>query len=168
MTEAPEAPVDTTAELLADVLNGNDAEKQDTNKASAIRRAFQVLTADAKPLEVVEYLKREHGIEVSAVYVSSIKGQLARKANIQSFEAMRLAKKLVKEVGSVSAARVVLDAVQQEQDSLAETRNRYTTQLKDINDRLTNDEKPLSNVEKRELLAEKRKVTKLLESLENL
>lgn len=163
------AVADQTQELLADVLNSNSSvDRNDINKAAAIRRALQVLSGDAKPMEVVEYLKREHNIDVSAVYVSAIKAQTARKVGLVGFESLRLAKKLVKEAGSVSAARAVLDVIQQEQESLAETRNRYQTQLKDIEDRLTDTARPLTNNEKRELLADKRKVAKLLESLEDL
>lgn len=164
------AAATTTQELLSDVLSdrSGDTGMNDVNKAGAIRRALQVLGSNARPGEIAEYLKREHGISVSTMYVSCIKSQTVTKATATSYEAIRIAKRLVKETGSVAAARNALDAIQQEQESIAENRNRYQDTLKNIDTRLGDSTRPLTNNEKRELMNEKRKVAKLLTSLEEM
>lgn len=149
----------------------SETNTQEVNKAAAIRVAME-LFPNAKPAEIVEYLKNEKGIEVSTMYVYTVRQSKSRKEEVQfeppSFEAVRLAKRLVKEVGSIAAARNVLDGVTEEIDQLSETRNRYTVTLNEIDSRLDDKERPLTAKDRQELFADRRKIASLLKSLENL
>jgi regulator of PEP synthase PpsR (kinase-PPPase family) len=162
-----------TDDVLNDVVNGNGhaatqtiSNGHDGNKAAAIRRAFQVMTAEAKPSDVVDYLKREHGIEVTAAYVSVVKGQLMKKINNHSYEAIRLARKLVKETGSPQNARNAIDAVVEEQERTASLRNLYEGQLAEIDLRLDDDDRALDPKDRRELTMEKKRIQRLLDALD--
>lgn len=140
----------------------------DINKGAAIRRAFQFLPADSKPSEVVAYLKRELDLDVSIAYVGAIKGEIMKRVSCQTFEAIRLARKLIKETGSPENARFALDAVQDEIDRTASLRSLYENQLTEVTLRLEDTERPLENREKTELRTEKKRIEALLKALGDL
>ncbi len=157
----------TTDDVLNDVVNNNNRDQNnEINKAAAIRKALQILNVETKPQDVVDYLKREHSVEVSAAYVSVVKGQLMRKVNCQTFEALRLARKLVKETGSINNARSALEALQEEMDRTASLCNLYEGQMVEIDMRLDDTERPLDQKDRRELTMEKKRIQKLLDALE--
>jgi len=158
----------TTDEILSDVVNGtaHPVSNGHENKAAAIRRAFQVLNGEAKPSDVVEYLKREHDLEVTAAYVSVVKGQLMRKINNHSFEAIRLARKLVRETGSAQNARNAIEAVVEEQERTASLQSLYEGQMAEIDLRLEDEDRPLDPKDRRELTMEKKRIQKLLDALD--
>jgi hypothetical protein len=150
--------------ILSDLINNTSSEP---NKAALIRKAFQVMDSESKISDVVDYIKREHNIDVGPAYVSTIKQQVARAMNTQTYEALRLARKLVKEVGSIAAAKKTLEALAEEQDRVAMTRNHYTTQLEEIDFRLGDIERPIDPKDKRELTREKQRIERLLNALED-
>jgi hypothetical protein len=155
-----------TDRVLEDVVSSRNKEPETLNKAAAIRKALQVTSSETKPSEITEYLKREHNIDVSPAYVSMIKSQLMKRVNNHPYETLRLAKKLIRETGSASAAKLAIEAVLEENEMTEATRNRYTAQMAEIELRLGDEEKPLDAKDRRELGNEKRKITKLLEALE--
>ena len=155
-----------TDEVLSDVVSAPPNGNESGNKASAIRRALQVVPADAKPADVVEYLKQEHGIEVTAAYVSVVKGQLMKKVNNHSYEAIRLARKLVKETGSPQNARNAIDAIVEEQERTSSLRSLYEGQLAEIDLRLDDADRVLDPKDRREMTMEKKRIQKLLDALD--
>jgi hypothetical protein len=155
-------------EILNDVVNSNGSNNNfdGGNKASAIRRALQVLATDAKPSDVVEYLRKEHNLEVTAAYVSVVKGQLMRKINNHSYEAIRLARKLIKETGSPSGARSAIEAVIEEQERTSSLRSLYEGQLAEIDLRLDDEDHPIDPKDRRELTQEKKRIQRFLDALD--
>lgn len=150
---------------LDELTNENSTERRNSGKAGAIRRALQLLP-ESKPSEIAEYLKREHNIEVTPAYVSVIKGQLSRKVFNLSFETMRLAKKLVAEAGGTEPAKKAIDAVVDEQERTASIKSLYSEQMSEIDLRLEDKERPVSQNDRRELFNEKRRLQKLLDALQ--
>lgn len=155
-----------TEEVLEEITTNAD-NKRGSGKAGAIRRAFQILP-EAKPSEIVDYLQREHNIEVTGAYVSVIKGQLARKAFNLSFESLRIAKKLISACGSVEVAKRAIDAVLEEQERTSSLTNFYSEQMTEIDLRLEDEDQPLDQTEKRDLMNQKKRLQKLLDALQEI
>jgi hypothetical protein len=60
------------------------ATAKSVNKMEAMRQALRELGYDAKPTQLQEYLKAEHGINMDKTVISSYKNTLAKKAASQS------------------------------------------------------------------------------------
>lgn len=148
--------------LLDDVAQNTSS--VETNKAAAIRKAYQAL-GDVRPAEIVEYVKQTTGIEVQSTYVSVVKQQIMKSISQQpSYEALRLARKLVREVGSIQAARKTLDALCDEHDRVHGLRQYYGNQLSEIETMLS--EKQMDPKDRRDLQKEKARINTLLTALE--
>lgn len=149
-----------TTSVVNDVITVN--EKRD-NKADAIRRALQT-QEDSTPTQIAEHLKHQ-GIDVTPAYVSVIKGQVMRKAFNNSFEALRLARKLIKETGNTEGAKRAIEAVGEEIERSNVLRTTYTEQLNEIEIHLG---KNLDPKDRRELTNDRKRIQKLLAALEDL
>jgi hypothetical protein len=53
--------------------------KDKISKMGAVRQALETLGADAKPLAIQDYVKKEHGIEMSTNMISNYKTHLAKR-----------------------------------------------------------------------------------------
>lgn len=79
---------------------------------------------------------------------------------------MRLAKKLVAEAGGTEPAKKAIDAVVDEQERTASIKSLYSEQMSEIDLRLEDKERPVSQNDRRELFNEKRRLQKLLDALQ--
>lgn len=152
------------------IMTESETTESEVNKSAIIKKALQTKGIDAKPVDIVEYIKTEHNVVVSAAYVSAIKSNICRKTSSTtlSFEAILLARKLVKETGSILGAKNALDSLVEEQERNSSLRELYDKQVNDIDARLVNKQRPLDQLDRRELTNEKRRIQQILKAMEGV
>jgi hypothetical protein len=83
-TDAPQQTNGTPDTAQPDaVTNGQEGVRR-VNKMQMVRKALKKLGNDAKPLRIQAYLKKWHGLEISADMISNYKGSILRKARGES------------------------------------------------------------------------------------
>ena len=166
-------PTDLIDQVLSEVGFTPDSPDSDTpeesNKAACIREALAILGEDAKPTEVVEWIKINKGKDVTTAYVSLVKSQSkSRQPRQQPSAAVYLAAKtLIHEAGGVTQAKSVLSYLETEQQNLLEMKERYTLLLKDAERTLNERGAKMRKREKSGWVLECRRLRRLIGLLEN-
>jgi hypothetical protein len=163
--------------LIEDVLNEvgeavqpvGEEDRERANKAGHIRTALDVLGDDVKPAEIVDWIRRERGVEVTPAYVSLIKTQ-SRKAVPKQLSAQvyLAAKALIKAAGGVTQAKQALAAIDSDREFVVALRDRYQVLLSETEKMLTDEGGNLKRRERRELVNECRNLRRMLTNLNDV
>lgn len=137
------------------------------NKAKNIRDALDIIGDDAKPADIVAWLRKERHLDCTPAYVSLIKTQYRNKPRQFSAQAYHAAKKLITITGSIQLAKNLLDTLDAENDYLQSVQERYESLKKELEQSIV-DKSQLPRNERKELIQEVRIVRRQLAALKEL